>query len=126
MTLEEKVLQMQFAELHPQYPPSPDAPIRALQGFERVRIAPGESKHLTFVPASSKCRRRISSVLIPVLRIAKSREVHMRLTHRKWRLATMVLLIAGLVSVLPGRSLAQEGQQGFQNPPKNYRPMVRG
>ena len=49
----------------------------------------------------------------------------MRLTHRKWRLATMVLLIAGLVSVLPGRSVAQEVQQGFQNPPKTYRPMVR-
>ena len=38
----------EVAELYLQPPASADAPIRSLRGFERVRITPGELKHVTF------------------------------------------------------------------------------
>ena len=31
-----------------EYPKSPGAPLRALKGFERVHLAPGETRHVTF------------------------------------------------------------------------------
>jgi beta-glucosidase len=37
----------EVAELYLTYPESPGAPIRALKGFERVHLAPGETRHLT-------------------------------------------------------------------------------
>jgi beta-glucosidase len=38
----------EVAELYLRFPPSPAAPLRALRGFERVQILPGESKHVAF------------------------------------------------------------------------------
>jgi beta-glucosidase len=38
----------EVAELYLTYPESPGAPIRALKGFERVHLAPGETRHLIF------------------------------------------------------------------------------
>jgi beta-glucosidase len=43
-----KVAGDEVAELYIGYPESPGAPLRALKGFERVHLAPGESRHLTF------------------------------------------------------------------------------
>jgi beta-glucosidase len=43
-----KVAGDEVAELYLQYPPSKDAPIRALKGFQRVHILPGETKNVTF------------------------------------------------------------------------------
>jgi len=43
-----KVAGDEVAELYIGYPESPGAPLRALEGFERVHLAPGESRHLTF------------------------------------------------------------------------------
>jgi beta-glucosidase len=38
----------EVAELYLEYPPSPGAPLRSLKGFERVHLAPGETRHVTF------------------------------------------------------------------------------
>ena len=38
----------EVAELYLQYPPSPGAPLRALKGFERIHLAPGETRHVAF------------------------------------------------------------------------------
>ena len=38
----------EVTELYLEYPPSPGAPLRALKGFERVHLAPGETRHVTF------------------------------------------------------------------------------
>ncbi len=38
----------EVAELYLEYPPSPNAPLRALKGFERVHLAPGETRHVVF------------------------------------------------------------------------------
>jgi beta-glucosidase len=38
----------EVAELYLEYPPSPRAPLRALKGFERVHLAPGETRHVAF------------------------------------------------------------------------------
>jgi beta-glucosidase len=38
----------EVAELYLQYPPAEDAPLRALKGFERVHLAPGETRHVKF------------------------------------------------------------------------------
>jgi beta-glucosidase len=43
-----KVTGDEVAELYIGYPESPAAPVRALKGFERVHLAPGENQHLTF------------------------------------------------------------------------------
>jgi beta-glucosidase len=43
-----KVAGDEVAELYLQYPPSKDAPIRALKGFQRVHILPGETKNVAF------------------------------------------------------------------------------
>ncbi len=38
----------EVAELYLEYPQSPGAPRRTLKGFERVHLAPGESRHVAF------------------------------------------------------------------------------
>jgi beta-glucosidase len=38
----------EVAELYLEYPPSPGAPLRALIGFKRVHLAPGETRHVAF------------------------------------------------------------------------------
>jgi beta-glucosidase len=38
----------EVAELYLEYPQSPGAPRRALRGFERVHLAPGETRHVAF------------------------------------------------------------------------------
>jgi beta-glucosidase len=38
----------EVAELYLEYPPSPGAPLRALKGFERIHLAPGETRHVAF------------------------------------------------------------------------------
>jgi len=38
----------EVTELYLEYPPSPGAPLRALKGFERVHLAPGETRHVAF------------------------------------------------------------------------------
>jgi beta-glucosidase len=38
----------EVAELYLECPPSPGAPLRALKGFERVHLAPGETRHVAF------------------------------------------------------------------------------
>jgi beta-glucosidase len=38
----------EVAELYLEYPQSPGAPLRALKGFERVHLAPGETRHVAF------------------------------------------------------------------------------
>jgi beta-glucosidase len=38
----------EVAELYLEYPQSPGAPRRALKGFERVHLAPGETRHVAF------------------------------------------------------------------------------
>jgi beta-glucosidase len=38
----------EVVELYIEYPQSPDAPLRALKGFDRVHLAPGETRHVTF------------------------------------------------------------------------------
>ena len=38
----------EVGELYVEYPPSPSAPLRALKGFERVHLAPGETRHVAF------------------------------------------------------------------------------
>jgi beta-glucosidase len=38
----------EVVELYLEYPPSPGTPLRALKGFERVHLAPGETRHVTF------------------------------------------------------------------------------
>ena len=38
----------EVAELYLEYPSSPGAPLRALKGFERVHLAPGETRHVAF------------------------------------------------------------------------------
>jgi beta-glucosidase len=38
----------EVAELYLEYPPSPSAPLRALKGFERVHLAPGETRDVAF------------------------------------------------------------------------------
>jgi beta-glucosidase len=38
----------EVAELYLAFPPTPSRPIRALRGFERLHLAPGESRHATF------------------------------------------------------------------------------
>jgi beta-glucosidase len=38
----------EVAELYLEYPQSPGAPLRALKGFERVHLAPGEAQHVAF------------------------------------------------------------------------------
>jgi beta-glucosidase len=38
----------EVAELYFEYPQSPGAPLRALKAFERVHLAPGETRHVTF------------------------------------------------------------------------------
>ncbi len=43
-----KVAGDEVAELYLQHPASPEAPLRSLRGFKRVRIAPGETRHVTF------------------------------------------------------------------------------
>jgi beta-glucosidase len=43
-----KIAGDEVAELYLQYPPADGAPIRALKGFRRVNILPGETKKVTF------------------------------------------------------------------------------
>ncbi|MGH9351043.1 MAG: fibronectin type III-like domain-contianing protein, partial [Terriglobia bacterium] len=43
-----KVAGDEVAELYMSYPPSQTAPIRALKGFERIHLAPGETRGVTF------------------------------------------------------------------------------
>ncbi len=43
-----KIAGDEVAELYLQVPPSASAPIRALKGFKRVHILPGETKHIAF------------------------------------------------------------------------------
>jgi beta-glucosidase len=43
-----KIAGDEVAELYIEYPESPGTPVRALKGFERVHLAPGESRHLGF------------------------------------------------------------------------------
>ena len=38
----------EVVELYLEYPQSPGAPLRALKGFERVHLAPGETRHVAF------------------------------------------------------------------------------
>ena len=38
----------EVAELYLEFPPTPGAPARALRGFERVHLGPGETRHLTY------------------------------------------------------------------------------
>jgi beta-glucosidase len=38
----------EVAQLYLAYPPSRGAPLRALEGFERVHLAPGETRHVAF------------------------------------------------------------------------------
>jgi len=38
----------EVAELYLEFPPAPGAPIRALRGFERVHLAPAETRHVTY------------------------------------------------------------------------------
>jgi len=38
----------EVAELYLEFPPAPGAPARALRGFERVHLAPAETRHLTY------------------------------------------------------------------------------
>jgi len=38
----------EVAELYLEYPQSPGVPLRALKGFERVHLAPGETRHVAF------------------------------------------------------------------------------
>jgi beta-glucosidase len=38
----------EVAELYLEYPPTAGVPLRALKGFERVRLAAGETRHITF------------------------------------------------------------------------------
>jgi beta-glucosidase len=38
----------EVAELYLEYPQSPSAPLRALKGFARVHLAPGETRHVAF------------------------------------------------------------------------------
>jgi len=38
----------EVAELYLEYPASPGAPLRALKSFERVHLAPGETRHIAF------------------------------------------------------------------------------
>jgi beta-glucosidase len=38
----------EVAELYLEFPPTPGAPTRALRGFERVHLGPGETRHLTY------------------------------------------------------------------------------
>jgi beta-glucosidase len=38
----------EVAELYLEYPQSPGAPLRALKGFERIHLAPGETRHVAF------------------------------------------------------------------------------
>jgi len=38
----------EVAELYLEYPQSPSVPLRALKGFERVHLAPGETRHVVF------------------------------------------------------------------------------
>ncbi len=38
----------EVAELYLEFPPTPGAPLRALRGFERCHLAPGQSRHMTF------------------------------------------------------------------------------
>jgi beta-glucosidase len=38
----------EVAELYLEYPPSPGALLRALKGFQRLHLAPGETRHVTF------------------------------------------------------------------------------
>ncbi|MBZ5516387.1 MAG: glycoside hydrolase family 3 C-terminal domain-containing protein, partial [Acidobacteriia bacterium] len=43
-----KIAGDEVTELYLQYPPSPGVPIRALKGFKRAHILPGETKNVTF------------------------------------------------------------------------------
>ena len=38
----------EVAELYLEFPPTPGAPARALRGFERLRLAPGETRRVTY------------------------------------------------------------------------------
>ncbi len=38
----------EVAELYLEFPPAPGAPARALRGFQRVHLAPAETRHVTF------------------------------------------------------------------------------
>ncbi len=38
----------EVAELYLEYPPSPSAPLRALKSFQRLRLAPDETRHVAF------------------------------------------------------------------------------
>jgi len=38
----------EVAELYLEFPPKPGAPLRALRGFQRIHLAPGETRHVTF------------------------------------------------------------------------------
>jgi beta-glucosidase len=38
----------EVAELYLEFPPTPGAPARALRGFERIHLGPGESQHVTY------------------------------------------------------------------------------
>ena len=38
----------EVAELYLEFPPTPGAPTRALRGFERLRLAPGETRRVTY------------------------------------------------------------------------------
>ena len=38
----------EVAELYLTFPPLPGVPVRALRGFNRVHLLPGEARHLTF------------------------------------------------------------------------------
>jgi beta-glucosidase len=38
----------EVAELYLEFPSQPGAPLRALRGFERVHLAPGETQHVTY------------------------------------------------------------------------------
>jgi len=38
----------EVAELYLEYPQAPNAPLRALKSFERIHLAPGETRHVAF------------------------------------------------------------------------------
>jgi len=43
-----KVAGDEVVQLYIEYPPSADGPLRALKGFERIHLAAGETRHVTF------------------------------------------------------------------------------
>jgi beta-glucosidase len=38
----------EVAEVYLEFPPTPGAPARALRGFRRLHVAPGETQHVTY------------------------------------------------------------------------------